>query len=309
MALGANNLSAFVPEVWSKKLALVEKVMTNFVNDFTNREWEGEIRNFGDTVRISLPDPDNIAIGSGIVANTSSVAPIQKLLVIDKSRNVSFKFNDIEQAQSQFDLIEGYLNMGLQKIADMISLEMQQAVFDDTRVQEKGTSGAAVAVTVDNVYDFVVDLKVALTKKGVLSSEGWYMYKGSSEEAKQLNPMLVVTPEVYGVFLKSTQLTHPTVAGDDILKSGQRKQIAGFEIIQDTNISNVTGASAKAQPFIAGTKMGITYATQFQKVEAIRDVDSFSDIVRALQLYGFTIVHPESLIKGWINPSATVVGG
>lgn len=309
MALGANNLSAFVPEVWSKKLALVEKVMTNFVNDFTNREWEGEIRNFGDTVRISLPDPDNIAIGSGIVANTSSVAPIQKLLVIDKSRNVSFKFNDIEQAQSQFDLIEGYLNMGLQKIADMISLEMQQAVFDDTRVQEKGTSAAAVAVTVDNVYDFVVDLKVALTKKGVLSSEGWYMYKGSSEEAKQLNPMLVVTPEVYGVFLKSTQLTHPTVAGDDILKSGQRKQIAGFEIIQDTNISNVTGASATAQPFIAGTKMGITYATQFQKVEAIRDVDSFSDIVRALQLYGFTIVHPESLIKGWINPSATVVGG
>lgn len=43
MALGANNISAFVPEVWSKKLALVEKVMTSFANDFTNREWEGNL--------------------------------------------------------------------------------------------------------------------------------------------------------------------------------------------------------------------------------------------------------------------------
>lgn len=43
MPNGANNISAFVPEVWSKKLALVEKAMTNFLNDFANREWEGSL--------------------------------------------------------------------------------------------------------------------------------------------------------------------------------------------------------------------------------------------------------------------------
>lgn len=307
MPMGANNVASFVPEIWSKKMALIEKNFTSFQNDFANREWEGEIKNFGDTVRITLPDPENIIIGEGIVANASSVVPTQKTLVIDKSKNVSFKFNDIEQAQSQFNMIEGYMAMGLQAIADKIALELQQAVFDDTRVEEKGTSSSGIAVTVDNVYDFVVDVKMALTDKNVLNSNGYYMFKGSQEEAKMLRPMLVVTPKVYGVFLKSTQLTHPTVAGDDILKSGERKQIAGFDIILDTNIKNVTGTSDTAQPFIAGTKMGITFATQFQKVEALRDQDSFADIVRALQLYGFEIIHPKSLIKGWINPSATVV--
>lgn len=304
MPNGANNISNFVPEIWSKKLALVEKTMTNFINDFANREWEGEIKSFGDTVRISLPDPDNIILGSGIVADASAVSPTQKTLVIDKSRNVAFKFNDVEQAQSQFNLIEGYLGMGMQKMQDAISLELQQAVFDDANVTSMGTAAAPQAVTVDNVYDFVVDLKVALTERGVLSSEGYYTFKGASEESKQLKPLLCVTPKVYGMFLKSTHLTHPTVAGDDILKSGERKQIAGFEIIQDTNISNVTGTAANAQPYICGTKMGITFANQFDKVEALRDLDSFADIVRALQLYGYAIIQPKSLIKGFININA-----
>lgn len=300
--MGANNLSNFIPEVWSKKLALVEKKFTNFINDFANREWEGEIKNFGDTVRITLPDPNNIVIGEGIVADTSSVSPIQKNLVINKSKNVAFKFNDVEKAQSQFDLIEGYLSMGMQTIQDAISLEMQQAVFDSTDVEEYGTSGAGIEINTNNVYDFVVDLRVKLTDKGVLNSEGYYTFKGAQEEAKMLNPMLVVTPITYGMFLKSTQLTHPTVAGDDILKTGKRGQIAGFEIIQDTNIKNVTGTSATAQPYIAGTKMGITFANQFNEVETLRDQDSFSDIVRALQLYGFEIVQPKSLIKGFVKP-------
>ena len=262
-----------------------------------------EIKSFGDTVRISLPDPENIILGSGIVADASAVSPTQKTLVIDKSRNVAFKFNDVEQAQSQFNLIEGYLAMGMQKMQDAISLELQQAVFDDANVETYGTSATPIAITVNDCYDFVVDVKVKLTEKGVLNSEGFYTFKGSQEETKQLKPMLCVTPKVYGMFLKSTHLTHPTVAGDDILKSGERKQIAGFEIMQDTNIVNVTGAGANAQPYIAGTKMGITFANQFQKVEALRDLDSFADIVRALQLYGFTVVQPKSLVKGFVSLS------
>lgn len=260
-----------------------------------------EIKAFGDTVRITLPDPDNIVIGSGIVADASAVYPTQKTLVIDKSKNVAFKFNDIETAQSQFNLIEGYLAMGLQKIADEISLELQEAVFADADVEEYGSSAAAIDVTVDDVYDFVVDVKVKLTEKGVLDSNGYYTFKGAQEEAKQLKPMLVVTPKVYGMFLKSTHLTHPTVAGDDILKSGERKQIAGFEIYQDTNIVNVPGTAANAQPYIAGTKMGITFANQFQNVETLRDPDSFANIVRALQLYGYAIIQPKSLIKGFVD--------
>lgn len=298
-----NNVNAFVPEVWSQKLAVVEKKLTNFLNNMCNREWEGEIKSFGDVVRISLPDPDNIVIGEGIVADTSSVTPTQKTLVINKSKNFAFKFNDIEQAQSQFNMIEGYLNTAMQKTQDVICLEVQNAIFADSNVETFGTTGSPKALTASTVYDFVVDLKIKLTAKGVLNAEGYYIFKGNKEDAKQLMPMLTVSPEIYGAFLKSTHLTHPTVAGDDLLKSGQRKQIAGFEIIPDTQISNVTGATASLFPYIAGTKMGVTFANQFEKVEKLRDLDSFADIVRGLQLYGFETIHAKSLLKGYCTIS------
>lgn len=300
----ANNVKAFVPEIYSQKLALAEKKMTNFLNNFCNRDWEGEIKQYGDTVRIAVPDPENIVIGEGVIADTSSIQPTQRVMTINKSKNFAFKVNDIEKAQSQFDMVEGSSAMAMQKMQDAISLEIMEDIFKNTAVEEYGTSGAAIEIDPDTVYDFVVDLRVKLTNKGVLNAEGFYTYKGSSEQAKQLSPMLVVSPLIYGEFLKSRVLTHPTIAGDDILKSGERKQIAGFEITVDTKITEVTGASATAFPYIAGTKMGVTFANQFNVMEQLRDLDSFADIVRGLELYGYEIIQPNSLIKGFVKKKA-----
>ena len=57
-----NNLETFIPEIYSKKLARVAKQFTKFIERNCNREWEGEIRNFGDKVRIALPDPNNVKV-------------------------------------------------------------------------------------------------------------------------------------------------------------------------------------------------------------------------------------------------------
>lgn len=300
----SNNIKAFVPEIYSQKLALAEKKMTNFLNNMCNRDWEGEIKQFGDTVRIAVPDPENIVIGDGVIADTSSIQPIQKVMTINKSKNFAFKLNDIEKAQSQFDIIEGSSATAMQKMQDEISLEIMQDVFDNDDVEEYGTSATAIEIDADTAYDFAVDLRIKLTEKGVLNSEGFYTYKGNAEQAKQLSPILTVAPKIYGEFLKSRVLTHPTVAGDDILKSGERKQIAGFEIVTDTKITEVTGAGANAIPYIAGTKMGITFANQFNVMETLRDLDSFADIVRGLELYGYLIVQPNSLIKGFVKKKA-----
>lgn len=298
-----NNINAFVSEIWSKKLALAERKRTNFKNDFTNNNWEGEIKNQGDTVRISSPDPDNIIIGDGIVTAKSGVAPTQQTLVIDKTKNFQVLFSDVETAQSQFDMIAGYTSLGGRRIEEEICLELQEEIFGNSAIETYGTTSVPIAVTKDTIYDFVVELRVKLTEKNVIDGGGYYEFKGNNEEPVMMSPKLCVTPKLYGYFLKSTQLTHPTVAGDNILQSGMRQQIAGFDISQDTQLMNVTGATSSLHPYVAGTKMGITFATQFTKVEKLRDPDSFADIVRALQLYGYKVVHPKSLIKGFVSVS------
>lgn len=39
----ANNVSAFIPEVWSKKLLRESKELTDFKNNMTNNDWEGNL--------------------------------------------------------------------------------------------------------------------------------------------------------------------------------------------------------------------------------------------------------------------------
>ena len=309
MAQDFYSASGFVPEVFSKKLALAERNQTNFKERMTNREWEGEIKRYGDTVHISLPDPSDITIGTSkgstkVCPTASDVTPTKKDLTIDKVAYFQFYFNDIEQAQVQFDIVEGYGALAVQKMGDERSKELEQAVLDDANVPGLSTAEAPIALNETNVYRQMTKLRTQLTSTGAIMANGFYTFKGN-----QLRPIVTMGPAVYEVLLNSNVLTHPTIAGDDVVKSGEKAMVAGFEIDVDLQIDQTTyqktgTATALPEdvyPVIAGTKMGITYADQYSKVEKLRDVNCFGDIVRGIQLYGFLIVHPKSLVKAYFK--------
>ena len=306
----ANNVSAFIPEVWSKKLLRESKEISDFKNNMTNRDWEGEIKNFGDTVRITTPNAAAIVIGEGVVPDTSNVYPEQVIMTIDKTKNFQFKFNDVEQAQSQFNMVEGYMSLANQKMLDEVNLELEQAVVDAAEagtVSKIGTAASPVATTFDTVNNVFNKIKKTLVANKALSASGFYTFKGNQEQSLQLAPVVTMGPTMYEGLMNSNKLTHPTVAGDDILYKGVAGQIAGMKIFQDTNIEKVTADSLAqtANVVIAGTKMGITFAEQYSKVEKLRDPQTFSNIGRGLYLYGFKIVNPKSLVVAYVAAPTT----
>ena len=302
----AQNISKFVPEIYSKKLLRDAKQITDFKNVMCNFDWEGEIKNFGDTVRICSPNADLVQIGEGVVPNPTNVVPNQLVLTIDKTKNFMFYFNDIEQAQSQFKMMEGYMNIGLQKLSDEISKELQAAVLDDENVPALGSSASPVECYWDTITNFTNKIKATLVHNKALNSNGFYQFKGNQEQSLQLEASIIVPPFFFEQLLNSTKLTHPTVAGDDILYKGVAGMISGMKIYQDTNMEGHTGydvSNANYGKFvvIAGTKMGITFAEQYNKVEKLRDPQAFGDIGRALYLYGYKIVNPKSLVKAYVK--------
>ena len=128
----------------------------------------------------------------------------------------------------------------------------------------------------------------------------------------QLAPIVTISPALFEELVNSTVLTHPTVQGDDILYKGVVGQIAGMKIFVDTLLSGITATDAAAHyadednrkyVVIAGTKMGITFAEQYNKVEKLRDPQTFADIGRALYLYGYKITNPKTLVKAIIGLS------
>lgn len=267
-----------------------------------------EIKAFGDKVRISLPNAENVTVA--ITADTTDVCPVpgkvnptQKTLEINNIATFSLKFSDVDQVQSQYNLLDGYSAIAMQKLGDLKDKQVMVALIKAVRNADNmiGTAAAPQAVTKDDIYDYLVDARVALTNAGALNGNGFYSFKGNQEEMEFLAPVYTCTPKVFGLMLKSTQLTHPTANADQVIERGQKSMMAGFEIDQDTVLATitaveVTGLADDAQIGIAATKMAVTYANQYTKVEKLRDPDCFADIVRGLELYGFAVIHPECAV-------------
>lgn len=305
----ANNVNAFVPEFYSQKLLKESKEMTDFKNNMTNSDWEGEIKTAGDTVHICTPDASNIVIGEGVVPEVNDVYPKSMSLTIDKTKSFQFKFNDIEQAQSQFNMMEGYMSIANETMMIEVNKELELEVLNNAEVPNVGTNAAGFQVTSATINTFFNRLKKTLMANKALSTAGFYTFKGNKEQALQLNAVVTIGTGLFEQLVNSTQLTHPTVQGDDILYKGVVGQIAGMQIFVDTLLDGIKQtecanhyADEDAKKFIAiaGTKMGITFAEQYNKVEKLRDPQTFADIGRALYLYGYKITNPKSLVKGTV---------
>lgn len=300
--------SGFIPEIYAKKLAREVKKYTQFIERNCNREWEGDIKAFGDKVRISLPNAENVSVA--ITANTTDVCPVpgkveptQKTLEINNIATFSLKFSDIDQVQSQYNLLDGYSAIAMQKLGDLKDKQVMEALIKAVTKADNmiGTAATPQTVTKDDIYDYLVDARVALTNAGALNGNGFYSFKGNQEEMEFLAPVYTCTPKIFGLMLKSTQLTHPTANADQVIERGQKSMMAGFEIDQDTVLTTITATEVAdlaegAQIGIAATKMAVTYANQYTKVEKLRDPDCFADIVRGLELYGFAVIHPECAV-------------
>lgn len=305
----ANNVNAFVPEFYSQKLLKESKEMTDFKNNMTNSDWEGEIKSAGDTVHICTPDASNIVIGEGVVPEVNDVYPKTMTLTIDKTKSFQFKFNDIEQAQSQFNMMEGYMSIANERMMVEVNKELELEVLNNAEVPNVGTNAAGFQATSATINTFFNRLKKTLMANKALSPAGFYTFKGNKEQALQLNAVVTIGTGLFEQLVNSTQLTHPTVQGDDILYKGVVGQIAGMQIFVDTLLDGIkqtecanhyADEAGKKFIAIAGTKMGITFAEQYNKVEKLRDPQTFADIGRALYLYGYKITNPKSLVKGTV---------
>ena len=307
----ANNVNAFIPEFYSQKLLKEAKEMTDFKNNYTNNDWEGEIKSAGDTVHIVTPDLSNIVIGEGVVPTTNDVYPKSLTLTIDKSKSFQFKFNDIEQAQSQFNMMEGYMSASNEQMMIEVNKELELEVLNNTEVPNVGTYSAPFEATSATIVSFFNRLKKVLMANKALSSAGFYTFKGNKEQAVQVAPIVTIGTGLFEELVNSTQLTHPTVQGDDILYKGVVGEIAGMKIFVDTLLDTIASDAntfkaddtARKYVAIAGTRMGITFAEQYNKVEKLRDPQTFADIGRALYLYGYKVTNPKSLVKGQVGLS------
>lgn len=275
--LTTNAYSAFIPEIWSQKLnTLLTKhcVMLQCVN----RNYEGEIKNQGDSVKIITPAAVSVSTVSDTAITYSELSPTGTDLIIDQKKFFAFKINDVAQAQANQSIMEAHLQNAKKAIE-----EVQDAYLlgQHANVDSGNIIGSTTAVTLDKstIYQNFVNLALKLKNSDAVSAEQ--------------KPWVVINPTIESYLLQSPEFISAYNVADETLRNGAIGRIAGMDVLVSTNLTAVSGKFY----VLAGTNEAITFASQLAKIESLRDKDSFSDLVRGLYLYGAKTVKPKALAK------------
>lgn len=286
MSQNTNSYSAFIPEIWSAKLnTMLEKdcVMLQCVN----RNYEGEIKNQGDKVKIITPAAVEISTLDTNSITYKELTPRSMDLVIDQKKFFAFKINDVAQVQSNADIMEAHLTNAknaIEEVQDAYLLSMHANVDENNIV---GSDSAPIALSKSTIYEQFVKLAMKL--------------KDANAVKAGKRPWVVINPLVESYLLQSTEFIGANNVADETLREGAIGRIAGMDVLVSTNLTAVSNKYY----ILAGTNDAITFASQLSKIESLRDKDSFSDLVRGLYLYGAKTVQPKALAKMVATVSAS----
>jgi N4-gp56 family major capsid protein len=283
------SITRFRPEIWSANLLVaLRKALVYGSPDVVNKDYEGEIAEFGDTVKItSISRP---TIGT-YTPNVTVITPeqlqdAQRNLVIDQSKYFAFEVDDVDARQARGNVMPQAADESAFGLADVIDQYIASMYTGVPAANALGSITVNSATTPTDAYDKVlVPLKIKLDKANV-PTQGRF---------------IVVTPELHGCLLRDNRFTKVNEAGtDDGLRNGHVGRASGFDIKLSNNTPNTTGAEFA---IIGGTNMGISYAEQINKVEAYRPQSSFADALKGLALYGAKLVRPDALATALVTVS------
>lgn len=270
-------ITNFIPEVWSASILEALRAKLVFPS-LCNRDYEGDIREAGDTVHITGYDDVTVKkYTRGTNITVDAVTDANKgTLTIDQSDYFAFKVNDLDKVQAKADMTGKFTNSAAYNMA----LNVEKYI---SGLMDKAATAPAKTISVttpSDAYLAVVEARKQLDKQSVSTEGRW----------------IVVSPDFYALLLQDSRFIEGTEAGHNTLLNGVVGSVSGFTVVESNNVPTVSGKPSK-QSIIAGTNAATTFAQQVNKVEAMRMQDDFADMVRGLDLYGGLVVRPECLTK------------
>ena len=280
----------FIPEIWSGKL--IENFYdATVLSAISNTDYEGEIRNMGDTVNIRTTPEITIKTyvkGQTLAVENPDKAKLQ--LVIDKGEYFACVEDDVDQVQSDIALMDQWSKDASERMKIKIDERVLTDILTDVDSNNKGSTagrisgdinlgvaGTPVAVTSSNVIDTIINMGTVLDEAN----------------APEQDRFLVIPAKMAG-YIKQSDLKDASITGDGSspLRNGRLGMIDRFTLYVSHNLKKTSGGEFSV---IGGHKMGFTFASQMTNMETIRSETTFGNIIRGLQVYGYKVVKPEAL--------------
>ena len=294
----------FIPEIWSGKL-LEKFYAATVLAAIANTDYEGEIKNKGDTVHIRTRP--TITINDYETDQDLSIQrPSSNLidLSIDQAKYFNLALDDVMEVQSDIDLMSTWAEDASEQMkiavdtdvlsylgttSDIDSSNRGNSAGDISANLRMGTSAAPVYVAKAgagteagdstsndmSITDFIVNAGQVLDENNIPESGRW-----------------MVIPAWVAAMIKKSDLKDASLAGDgtSILRNGRLGMIDRFTLYLSNLLPTLDSAVDSTSVFF-GIKAALTFAAQFTKMETLRSERSFSNLLRGLQVYGYRVVN------------------
>ena len=314
---------AFIPTLWSGKL-LAKFYQNTILSEIANTDYEGELKNQGDTIRIRLAP--SISISDYTVGQNLSYevpTPIFQDMQVNKGKYFGVQVNDVLAYQSDMNL----MNMFTEDAAKQLKIQIENEVFFNNMITEgpaaanKGATAGAISAsynlgtdvtpidqaTPENVLKGILRMASALDEQNVPEDGRWLII---SPFDRQLLMQSNIAQAYFTGDPQSTirsgkigMLDRFTVYVSNLLPKGE----AGKALVAGLSATSSGGAvtNAKARrTMVAGTKAAMSFALTVNKTEPLRNQTDFGDIVRGLAVYGRKTVKPEALVQAQVGSAS-----
>lgn len=314
----------FIPQLWSNKLN-AKFYASTMMTEIANTDWEGEIKNQGDTIRIRTAPSITIRDygGAGSTLSSEVPAPIYTDMQITQGKYFSVQVNDVLAHQADMDL----MNMFTDDAAKQLKINIENDCFfqwfvtDGADAANVGATAGALSseynlgtdiapidqATPSNVLKTILRMSAALDEQNVPEEGRW----------------LIITPYDRQLLMQ-TDIAQAYFTGDasSTIRTGKVGMLDRFTVYVSNLMPKgaagralVPGLSATAsgasltnaknrRMMVAGTKASCAFASQISKTEPLRNQTDFGDIVRGLAVYGRKVVKDEALVSALVG-SAT----
>ena len=267
-------ITNFIPTVWSENLYQeLDKKYIAVAN--CNRDFEGDIHEKGNTVRIC-------GIGDVVVSEytknsnmniPSSLSDNVRELKIDQAKYFNFQIDDIDRAQASPKLME----VAMKNAASALANDADRYVF--SLYGQAGSTIKCDDTTVENIVDLIIDARTKLFTNNVADPE---------------DIVIEVTPEIAGMILKAK--VSLSTDNTDVMEAGCIGAIGGCKIYVSNNVEVVESDNGYKHKCLARTKRAIAFAEQLSEIDAYRPELRFADAVKGLHLYGAKVVYPKEMV-------------
>ncbi|MGS2646091.1 phage capsid protein [Streptosporangium sp. G12] len=277
----------FVPEIYSANLQVkLEGSLVLASAVVCNRDFEGEVRNQGDTVSIPMeildPTITPYHLQNGLAA-PQELTLLDTDLKITQADSFNFRVEDISAVQNA---VKGLVAKGQErasrKLAEAADLFVSSAITSAETVAD--SRGKLVAKIVrnnpDKAYETIVAANLVL----------------DSNDVPQNGRYIVVSPKVRSELL----LDERFISAD---KYGAGSVITNGEVGRILNMTVYMTTVMRGREMLIGHQMAVTFANQIVKTEQYRPEKYFSDAVKGLHVYGARVIRPEALVTVLPDPT------